>query len=209
MAGKYPVTPKGEFRWPHIMVADTTYKAEGQFHIKVLLSGSEAEDLQEIIDTAHADWKKKCQQKSAKTWQEYMPYKVSLDSDGMEEGTEFHFKLKASGTNGRTGETFTQRPVVVGPKNEPIATTIKVGNGSIGRVAYEIAPYEHGSSLGLQLRLRMVQVLKLVEYVPSGNADDVFNVEEEYEVVQEVQPTVKVEEGEAFEAEEEEQSGDF
>jgi hypothetical protein len=55
----------------------------------------------------------------------------------------------------------------------------------------------------------MVQVLKLVEYVASGNADDVFNVEEEYEVIQEAQPTVKVEEGEAFEVVEEGQSGDF
>jgi len=206
MAGKYPVTPKGEFRWPHIMVADTTYKAEGQYHIKVLLSGTEAEDMQKTVDTAHSEWKKKCQQKSAKKWQEYLPYKVSLDDDGMEEGTEFHFKLKASGTNGRTGQTFTQRPVVVGPKNEPIPSTVKVGNGSIGRVAYEIAPYEHGTSLGVQLRLRMVQVLKLVEYVASGNADDVFDVEDEYEIIVE-EGNNETEEGQAFE--EEEKSGDF
>ena len=126
----------------------------------------------------------------------------------MEEGTEFHFKLKASGTNSRSGETFTQRPIVVGPKNEPIATTVKVGNGSIGRVAYEIAPYEHGTSLGVQLRLRMVQVLKLVEYIASGNAEDVFDVDEEYEVVQETPSPVKVEEGQAFETDDE-KSGDF
>ena len=209
MAGKYPVTPKGEFKWPHIMVADTTYKAEGQFHIKVLLTGSDAEDMQEIVDNAHNEWKERCRQKSAKKWQEYMPYKVSLDEEGMEEGTEFHFKLKASGTNSRTGQTFTQRVVVVGPKNEPLPSTIKVGNGSVGRVAYEIAPYEHGPSLGVQLRLRMVQVLKLVEYIPSGNADDVFDVEEDYEIVQEEPTSVKIEEGEAFETDEEEKAGDF
>lgn len=208
MAGKYPVTPKGEFRWPHIMTADTTYKVEGQYHIKVLLTGTEAEEMQKLVDTAHAEWKTKCQQKSAKKWQEFLPYKVTLDDEGMEEGTEFHFKLKASGTNSRSGETFTQRPIVVGPKNEPIATTVKVGNGSIGRVAYEIAPYEHGTSLGVQLRLRMVQVLKLVEYIASGNAEDVFDVDEEYEVVQEAPSPVKVEEGQAFETDDE-KSGDF
>ena len=200
MAGKYPVTPKGEFRWPHIMTADTTYKVEGQYHIKVLLTGTEAEDMQKLVDTAHAEWKTKCQQKSAKKWQEFLPYKVTLDDEGMEEGTEFHFKLKASGTNSRSGETFTQRPIVVGPKNEPIATTVKVG--------YEIAPYEHGTSLGVQLRLRMVQVLKLVEYIASGNAEDVFDVDEEYEVVQETPSPVKVEEGQAFETDDE-KSGDF
>jgi len=208
MAGKYPVTPKGEFKWPHIMVADTTYKAEGQFHIKVLLTGSDAEDMQEIVDNAHNEWKERCRQKSAKKWQEYMPYKVSLDEEGMEVGTEFHFKLKASGTNSKTGQTFTQRPVVVGPDRAPLPSTIKVGNGSIGRVAYEIAPYEHGTSLGVQLRLRMVQVLKLIEYIASESADDVFEVEEGYEVVVDEGNNQK-EEGEAFEEEEGEQSGDF
>ena len=58
MAGKYPVTPKGEFRWAHITVPDTTFKAEGQFHVKVLLSGSEAEDMQKTVDDAHGEWKK-------------------------------------------------------------------------------------------------------------------------------------------------------
>jgi hypothetical protein len=165
--------------------------------------------MQNIVDNAHSEWKKKCQQKSAKkTWQEYLPYKVSLDDEGMEEGTEFHFKLKASGTNGRTGQTFTQRPVVVGPDRTPLPSTIKVGNGSIGRVAYEIAPYEHGTSLGIQLRLRMVQVLKLIEYIASESADDVFEVEEGYEVVVDEGNNQK-EEGEAFEEEEGEQSGDF
>ncbi len=208
MAGKYPVTPKGEFRWAHITVPDTTFKAEGQYHVKVLLSGSDAEDMQKIVDDAHGEWKKRCQQKSAKkTWQEYLPYKASLDEEGMEEGIEFHFKLKASGTNSKTGQTFTQRPVVVDPNREPLPSSLKVGNGTIGRVAYEIAPYEHGTSLGVQLRLRMVQVLKLIEYVANGNAGDVFEVEEGYEVVVEEGNNSK-EEGEAFE-DDEEKSGDF
>ena len=208
MAGKYPVTPKGEFRWAHITVPDTTFKAEGQYHVKVLLSGSDAEDMQKIVDDAHGEWKKRGQQKSAKkTWQEYLPYKASLDEEGMEEGIEFHFKLKASGTNSKTGQTFTQRPVVVDPNREPLPSSLKVGNGTIGRVAYEIAPYEHGTSLGVQLRLRMVQVLKLIEYVANGNAGDVFEVEEGYEVVVEEGNNSK-EEGEAFE-DDEEKSGDF
>ena len=66
----------------------------------------------------------------------------------------------------------------------------------------------HGTSLGIQLRLRMVQVLKLVEYVASGNADDVFDVEEEYEVIVE-EGNSQVEEGQAFEDDGEEKSGDF
>jgi predicted transcriptional regulator len=54
----------------------------------------------------------------------------------------------------------------------------------------------------------MVQVLKLVEYIASESADDVFEVEEGYEVVVDEGNNQK-EEGEAFEEEEGEQSGDF
>ena len=125
----------------------------------------------------------------------------------MEIGTMFHFKLKASGVNGKTGETFTQKPVVVGPNKAPIPNNIKISNGSTGKVAYEVAPYLHGQSLGLQLRLRMVQVLNLIEYVPNADVDDVFGVEEGYETISEVDTTF-VDEGDAFESSEE-KAGDF
>ena len=76
MAGKYPVTPKGEFRWPHIMVADTTYKAEGQFHVKLQIAGQEAEDMRNAVDTAHANWKSEVNKtKGQKAYQEFLPYK--------------------------------------------------------------------------------------------------------------------------------------
>jgi len=206
MAVKYKVTPVGEFEYPHILVADTMHKAEGLYHVKLILKDKEAEDFQEMVDNAHNTWKERCLSENPKGgWKEWLPYKSKTDEEGMEIGTMFHFKLKASGINSKTGATFTQKPVVVGPNNAPIPNNIKVANGSTGKIAYEIAPYLHGQSLGLQLRLRMVQVLNLIEYIPSVDADDIFEVEEGYESISEVDTTF-VDEGSAFESSEEKAS---
>ena len=206
MAVKYKVTPVGEFEYPHILVADTMHKAEGLYHVKLILKDKEAEDFQEMVDNAHNTWKERCLSENPKGgWKEWLPYKSKTDEEGMEIGTMFHFKLKASGVNSKTGETFTQKPVVVGPNKAPIPNNIKVANGSTGKIAYEIAPYLHGQSLGLQLRLRMVQVLNLIEYMPSVDADDIFEVEEGYESISEVDTTF-VDEGSAFESSEEKAS---
>lgn len=206
MAVKYKVTPVGEFEYPHILVADTMHKAEGLYHVKLILKDKEAEDFQEMVDNAHNTWKERCLSENPKGgWKEWLPYKSKTDEEGMEIGTMFHFKLKASGINSKTGETFTQKPVVVGPNKAPIPNNIKVANGSTGKIAYEIAPYLHGQSLGLQLRLRMVQVLNLIEYIPSVDADDIFEVEEGYESISEVDTTF-VDEGSAFESSEEKAS---
>ena len=181
---KYLVTPKGKFHWAHIGVPDTTYKAEGQYHIKVQLGGKEAETLRSTIDRAHETWKQEVHKsKGKKAYQEFMPYKVIMGDDGLEEGIQFHFKMKASGVNSRTGQAFTQRPLVVGPDKAPLPTSIKLANGSEGKVAYEMAPYQHGASLGIQLRMRGVQVLNLIEWNGSGSGgDDMFAIEEGYEV---------------------------
>ena len=206
MAGKYLVTPVGEFEYPHVLVADTMHKSEGLYHTKLILKDKEAEDFQKMVDNAHNTWKEKCLSENPKgSWKEWLPYKTKIDESGMEVGTMFHFKLKASGVNSKTGETFTQKPVVVGPNKAPIPNNIKISNGSTGKVAYEIAPYLHGQSLGLQLRLRMVQVLNLIEYIPNASTDDVFDVEEGYEAISQAEPTFSAE-GDAFDSSDEKTS---
>ena len=129
---KYAVTPKGQFHWAHVGTPDTTYKAEGQYHVKLQLSGQDAETMRSQVDKAHADWKSEVNKtKGPKTYQEFMPYKVVLGDDGLEAGIQFHFKMKASGVNSRTGQAFTQRPMVVGPDKTPLPTIIKIANGSM------------------------------------------------------------------------------
>ena len=196
---KYSTTPKGAFHWAHVGTPDTTFKAEGQFHVKLQLAGQEAEDMRNAVDTAHANWKSEVNKtKGQKAYQEFLPYKVILGDDGMESGIQFHFKMKASGVNSRTGQAFTQRPMVVGPDKTPLPTNIKIANGSTGKVAYEMAPYQFGSGLGFQLRLRGVQVLNLIEWNGDSADDSMFSVEDGYEVKVNIESNEKPNEAEAI-----------
>ena len=194
---KYSTTPKGAFHWAHVGTPDTTFKAEGQFHVKLQLEGQEAEDMRNAVDTAHANWKSEVNKtKGNKAYQEFLPYKTILGEDGMESGIQFHFKMKASGVNSRTGQAFTQRPMVVGPDKTPLPTNIKIANGSTGKVAYEMAPYQFGSGLGIQLRLRGVQVLNLIEWNGDSADDSMFSVEDGYEVKVNIESNEKPNEAE-------------
>ena len=194
---KYSTTPKGAFHWAHVGTPDTTFKAEGQFHVKLQLAGQEAEDMRNAVDTAHANWKSEVNKtKGQKAYQEFLPYKVVLGDDGMESGIQFHFKMKASGVNSRTGQAFTQRPMVVGPDKTPLPTNIKIADGSTGKVAYEMAPYQFGSGLGIQLRLRGVQVLNLIEWNGDSADDSMFSVEDGYEVKVNIESNEKPNEAE-------------
>lgn len=199
---KYPVTPKGELLWAHLTTPDTTFKAEGQYHVKLILRGEQADELKSSIDQAHAAWKSS---NSGKSFKEYMPYQPNKDKDGVEDGMQFHFKMKASGTNSKTGEKYTQKPIIVGPDKRPVPSTVKIGNGSVAKIAYELAPYAQMSSLGVQLRLRGVQVLKLIEYLEEGG--DFFDEEEGYEL--NLNESTEETEDSFEEEEEEHESGDF
>ncbi len=197
---KYIVTPKGEFMWAHITKPDFTFKTEGQYHVKLKLKGEEAQTLKDVCDKTHNTWKNRCLEKKPQgKWKEYLPYKEVMDQEGMTTGVEFHFKMKASGINSKTGDKFTQRPFIVGPDKTPFPKDTLVGNGSVGKVAYEIAPYEFGSTLGVQLRLKMVQVLQLEEYGNPGT--DVFEEEEGYN---KIESNTFSPEGEAFDSNSEE-----
>ena len=89
MAEKYSVTPKGQFHWAHVSKPDTTFKAEGQFHIKLQLTGEEATSMKTLVDVAHAEWKKEVNKtKGQKNYQEFLPYKVVMDDEGMESGIQ-------------------------------------------------------------------------------------------------------------------------
>jgi hypothetical protein len=68
------------------------------------------------------------------------------------------------------------------PSGDPINDGFKVGNGSVVKVAFEPIKYFVASSktAGVSLRLRAVQIIKLVEF--NGGGGDFFEEEEGYEI---------------------------
>lgn len=178
MASKYPVTAKGEFLWAHITAPDYSYKEEGQYHVKLILRGDAGNDMRKKVDESWESYSSQANPKGRL----FLPYKDHIASDGSQDGYEFHFKMKASGVNSKTNEAYTQRPIVVGPDRKPIPSDVKVANGSTGKIAFEFAPFSTRGTMGVQLRLRGVQVLELIEWNGGNDSDDMFDDEDGYDL---------------------------
>jgi len=197
---QYTVTPQGKMMWAYLHKPDTQFDSNGVFHVKLQLANGSSDDLRKAIMREHKANKKEAIARNPKrtSFREYLPFKEILNDEGLADGYEFQFKLKALATNSKTGQEFTQRPVVVGPDKMPVPSDVTIGNGSVGKIAFEAIPYFTGNNIGVSLRLRGVQVLELVEYRAEGT--DMFSVEEGYSIV--TSSKNEPEEEEMFEEEE-------
>ena len=72
--------------------------------------------------------------------------------------------MKASGINKKTKQPFTQKPVIVDGQLQPLDKDKNIFGGSKVKINYEPVGYNVSSTgVGCTLRLKSVQVLKLVE----------------------------------------------
>jgi len=103
-----------------------------------------------------------------------LPFK---DEDGK---TIFKFKMKASGTNTKTGDSFKQRPALFDNELNPInPEEVNIWGGSILRVSYQPSLwFTPMLGAGVSLRLKSVQVKDLVEGgSQAGSSSDFDKVE--------------------------------
>jgi len=180
-------SPRGVFVYPWINKPDTKFNADGEFRLKLRVSEDDAATIIKQLDKAHADAvveakaKLKAEGKPTKNMKiADKPYTLELDKE-TEEPTGhvlINFKQKAKGKNKTTGEEFT-RTIPIWDATGKNKVTKNVFGGSEGKVAYEIQPYYTAQvGAGISLRLKQVQVLKLV----AGNGEQsAFGAEEGYE----------------------------
>jgi hypothetical protein len=226
------MAPRGVFVFPKLNAADTKFKAEGEFAVKVRVD-SERPDVQAFIakltpfhDAAVEAGRVAFQALPVKARKDFEKKGVKdavvnpLFSEVYDEETEqptgaveFKFSTPASGTikNGKyAGKVFIKRPTLVDAKGKVLVqgtdfsflSDVKQGTlqntvlrkmgpaiwgGSEGICAIEIGLNKDGepgyfipgtAACGLSLRLRGVQLLKLVQ---GGSADMGFGQEEGYE----------------------------
>lgn len=174
-AKKY-TSPFGKAIYPHLSKADVRFKAEGEFKVDLEVDGAEAEDLKTMLNSLAEQSVKQAQEKTGKKSikKAQLPYK---DEDGK---TIFKFKMKASGTNSKTGDTFKQRPALFDNKLNPInPEEVNIWGGSILRVSFQPALwFTPMLGAGVSLRLKSVQVKDLVEGgSQSGSSSDFDEVE--------------------------------
>lgn len=195
-------TPKGVASWPRLHEPDTKFKDEGEYSIKLRLSGSAAAELVAVLEAAadesYEAAKKqiaeaKAKEKNPKRRAEIkeradVPYKELYENDEPTGEYEFNFKMKASGVSKKTGKPWTRKPAVFNAKGKPMSDEekAKVGGGSVVKVAYEITPfYTAALGAGVSLRLEAVQVLELKSFQARDASAFGFGEEEGYDGVDE------------------------
>jgi hypothetical protein len=112
---------------------------------------------------------------------EDMPYAEVEDDDGNKTGEmRFRFKMNYQYKN-KSGKVVTLKPALFNAKGEKIEGDIRIGSGSLVKVAFNFYPFttpKVGS--GVSLRMNAVQVIKLVEW-GGGTAEEFGFGEEEAE----------------------------
>lgn len=216
---KYTRTPKGRAEWAKVVKADTKFDAAGIYSVDLYMKADDPE-VQELcakLDDLVEEAKNDAIEENPKRKPLTAPaYEAVTDDNGDETGElKFKFKLKAQ-VKTKDGKVYNQRPVVVDAKGtpilkfdgegEPINDGFKIGNGSIIKVAFEPIKYFVASTktAGVSLRLRAVQVIKLVEFNAGG---DFFEEEEGYEIENKKDDNAKNETG--FKDESADEDGDY
>ena len=192
-----PVSPKGKLEWPHLFVPQKKFENQlphGEYKVELILPKDDAKSMQKLLkemDDAHF---KKTADKALEKFRE----SKNGEKDNFKDGLEFAKKkgMERKPIPGspvkdenleETGEikfTFREDAVwenkektwrkewkinVRNAKNKTWDMTKEIGNGSLGKVAYEIQTHDM-PHIGVRLKLRGVQVLDWIEYQKSGDS---------------------------------------
>ena len=176
---------EGSALWAKVQEPDTKFDPDGTYSISVLVPETEAQEmceyLDDIVDKAYAEEIKNSPKKKAALYTR-KGYDYNYDQEGNQTDLiEFKIKLKAK-VNRQDGTSFSQKPIVVDAKRQPLNPDIAVGNGSDVKVAFEPRPYVMNSTkqVGVSLRMKGVQVINLVEY--GNSVSTMFDEEDGYVV---------------------------
>jgi hypothetical protein len=168
------VTPAGTFQFPKLTEPDTKFNEYGEYSVGVVLTGTTAENLVELIDEAYdIEYKAECES-HGKTLKKYenKPYAPTTDRDKnvVEGSVTFRCKRKAGGMYGKGHKKAGQEwsasfPIFSAAGTEKV--TEPVWGGSVGRVSCTLVPW-YTPSLGFGLRLQ-IEAVKILELVSDGD----------------------------------------
>ena len=168
------VSVVGEAIYPHLNKPDVRFNEYGEYKVTLKIAKQDASAMVKLVDQACEDSLASAEKeaKGKKIKSAPIPYKLEGDH------VFFKFKMRASGKNKKTNESFSQRPALFDAKKNPIPASQSIWGGSLMKVAYQLIPY-HTPMLGagVSARLKAVQVLKLVE----GQSQNVFKEEDGFE----------------------------
>lgn len=186
-------SPKGAFKFPKLTVADTKFKDEGEYSVKLVVA-ADAPGVAQLIakcDDAAAESLKEAKANAknaaeAKKWEtKYLPYaQVEDEETGEPTGeVEFKFTMKASGVSKKTGKPWTRKPALFDAKGAPIKDAVDIGGGTIGKISFQIIPYAPTTTVGasVKLALEAAQIIELKQFGDKSASAYGFGEEEGYE----------------------------
>jgi hypothetical protein len=137
------VTPKGRAVYPSVIRPDTRYNEEGVYKTGLEMSAKDAEKFVEDLKACYTEEFGAKKLASAK-----LPFKKNDDGSIV-----FNFKSKNA-------------PKLFDAKGNPIRDTsdLRVGGGSVFKVAGAMKAYNAGGSTGVTCYLNSIQIIDLVEY---------------------------------------------
>lgn len=187
------LTPRGVAIYPHLNQADTKWKAEGEYHVKLALDADDpqvsafVERLEELrdarYDEAYGELVKAGKTARAKELKKVAVIKAETDDEtGEETGrliVKVAMKAKITPKTGKNaGKTITMKPNFFNGRRETLKNPPNIGGGSVLRCFVEPYAYlaEKDKEIGISLRLSAVQIIKLVTW---GARDPGFENEED------------------------------
>lgn len=168
-------TPKGTAVFPQIVKPTKKFDKDGVYEIKLRLDKKEDKAFIAAIERHYeTNYQSQCEVKGVQELKRAdYPFKDVTDKDtGKPTGeVEFKFKMKASGVN-QEGDKWEQRPKIFDPAGNPIAPSDApmIGSGTTCKVNFHISGWNTNIGCGISLKLRAVQIIKLVEYSGGGDA---------------------------------------
>ena len=201
-----PVSPKGKLQWAKLFTPEkkfaTKQKPNGVYAVDLILPKEVAAPMQKLLkemDDAHF---KKTADKALEKFRkgkdgEKDNFKDGLEfakkkgmerkpipgspvkNENLEETGEIKFTFREDAVWENKDKTWRKewKINVRNAKNKTWDMTKEIGNGSLGKVAYEIQTHDM-PHIGVRLKLRGVQVLDWVEYTGSGGDTSPFEEEE-------------------------------
>lgn len=184
VTAKY-VTGKGELTgFIALTKPSTKFNKQGVYTAAILLSKEEGEALaQKIKDIRTEQFKKYGKGTKVAEITKCVPYeKIDPETGEGVPDKDGRYILKTNSSayieNGKIGK----RIQIINAKKKPVKN-VSIGEGTIARLGVVLSGYSVAGKTGVSVKLGMVQIIELVEYVGGGFSTDEFDEEDGFDGV--------------------------
>jgi len=161
-------TPKGVAKFPYIQQPDTKFDADGVFTTKLVLNGSDPKAVEFIERITKATdehvAKVKAEDPKKSKWGTSYPFTQEQNDEGQDTGNWIVKASQAAKVTTKDEKVLTFSVAVFDANAKPVDPVPAIYGGSEIKMSGDMVPFAMGSTkqIGISLRLRAVQILKLV-----------------------------------------------